>query len=217
MKCWCDNNEVPLIGITIHDDMAAYYSYVEVLSQVRLGTNKPLFLDLNGKKSKYYCLSARFEPPAYRHVMVNDSVYQLLCKPTKQFTGDADLKTLVSSKMGYPYLSTIETSSTHWMLPPMKLMTFIDTVTNFIKVPNGGGARMYVNSFGQVNFIDLKKSFDTGKPTYLEGNVQDDTSDNEWYLRHQVLLTLLHMTQRSSLPTSSLSIRTLLEPATASQ
>lgn len=173
-----NEKEVLSTGFTIIESLDQYCTTVEMTTEQIVA--KEGYALQNGSNSI---------PLTIESIAGQTGGYRILFEPTKYtklknstmlgYYGDATVETLVQS-MGIELKSKFKTLQSFWNIPECKIMTLIDTLNKYTTVSNGGGSRFYIDILGNLNFCDLKSSYESIAEVTMFGDVLSEQQDKSW-------------------------------------
>lgn len=192
MKLTVNGVSVPLLGGTITEDINKYYTEVVLITQgnilggeVCLGDSPSANLVVTGytmQNGKYYSTCAPSQ--VFKHL-------NILSKPVM---GLYTVKSLLT-KLGYSSSISQDSSTSYWVMPPMRLKSVIQNLNWYSKFSQGGATVFYMDYKGFIHSLDLRLAFKQS-PINIQGSLVEDNSDVSWLLDTPGEVTITSQTPR---------------------
>ena len=188
MKLIVNNNEIPIISLSINQNINLYYSYVQINTLVPLRTK---FILEESIKETYYPLKTTYLKDRFLTVAVSEKTFKLLNTITNSYAGNATIKNVLNS-LGIPFRSNYDSLASDWVIPKMNIMNLIKLLNTYTNIGNGGGVRFYIDINGELSMLDLHKEFNTSSVAEYDFEPSFDEVDTSWIIKSPGIVNMIN-------------------------
>ena len=197
MKLKIDGGDFFYESFSIVESLDSYSSVIEFITTFPVGDQSYSLEDDSGNSVKLELFSITKTLDKYLVILYPKNFMTSLNSVYEPFYGQATVEFSISHWILIFY-TKVRTNQVFWSIPSSKLIKVIQILSKFTSVPNGGGARYYINLHGQLVLCDLKHAYNITPEITLFGELVSAIYYKDWVMEHPGIVNIFNYTIRGT-------------------